>query len=110
MYSRNRCRRCAWWNGSLLSMRTSCSRMAFWSNALQVLGVIAVTFQLQERCIRRPVLPRRGTARTVTYYNYAAPCHPHGTQKKKEMSPKEEKMAHIPYIVFREQGQWAIKS
>jgi hypothetical protein len=22
----------------------------------------------------------------------------------------EEKMAHTPYIVFREQGQWAIKS
>jgi hypothetical protein len=24
--------------------------------------------------------------------------------------PEEEKMSHTPYIVFREQGQWAIKS
>lgn len=26
------------------------------------------------------------------------------------ISAREEKMAHTPYIVFREQGQWAIKS
>jgi hypothetical protein len=24
--------------------------------------------------------------------------------------PEEEKMAHTPYIVFRDQGQWKIKS
>jgi hypothetical protein len=29
---------------------------------------------------------------------------------QRSTSPEEEKMTHTPYIVFREQGQWAIKS
>ena len=32
------------------------------------------------------------------------------TQRKESASPEEEKMTHTPYVVFREQGQWAIKS
>jgi Uncharacterized protein conserved in bacteria (DUF2188) len=27
-----------------------------------------------------------------------------------ERKPEEEKMAHTPYIVFRDQGQWMVKS
>ena len=66
-YSKNRCRRCDWWNGPLLRMRTSCSRMAFWSDSLQELSEIAVTFQLQT-CRKSATTHHFGVQfHTVTY-------------------------------------------
>ena len=32
------------------------------------------------------------------------------TQRKESASPEEEKMTHTPYVVFREQRQWHVKS
>ena len=45
--SKNRCRRGDCRNGPLWRMRSSCARIAFWSDSLQQLGEITVTFQLQ---------------------------------------------------------------
>ena len=66
-YSKNRCRRCDWWNGLLLRMRTSCSRMAFWSDSLQELSEIVATFQLQT-CRKSATTHHFGVQfHTVTY-------------------------------------------